>query len=262
MSATAVGRLAGRHAVVTGAGRGIGYAIAQALAAEGACVAMLGRDMTRLAAAARAIGPDDRAAAFAGDVTEAAELHEAFGAARRRFGPVQLLVNNAGEAVTAPFQKTDDALWHRMLGVNLTGVYACIREGLPDMLDAGFGRIVTVASTAGLRGYRYGSAYVAAKHGVIGLTRSLAIELARKNITVNAVCPGYSDTDMVRDAVANIQAKTGRDEVTARAALTVRNPQGRLIAPEEVAQTVLWLCSSGASSITGQSIAVAGGELM
>jgi NAD(P)-dependent dehydrogenase (short-subunit alcohol dehydrogenase family) len=149
-----------------------------------------------------------------------------------------------------------------MLAVNLGGVYRCIRCALPDMLGAGRGRIINIASTAGLTGYAYVTAYCAAKHGVIGLTRALAMELARKNITVNAVCPGYSDTDMVRDAVANIQAKTGRDEAAARAALTSRNPQGRLIAPEEVAQTVLWLCSSGAGSITGQSIAVAGGELM
>jgi len=262
MSATAVGRLAGRHAVVTGAGRGIGYAIAQALAAEGACVAMLGRDMTRLAAAARAIGPDDRVAAFAGDVTDAAELHEAFGAARRRFGPVQLLVNNAGEAVTAPFQKTDDALWQRMLGVNLTGVYACIREGLPDMLDAGFGRIVTVASTAGLRGYRYGSAYVAAKHGVIGLTRALALEVAERGITVNAVCPGYTDTDLVRDAIANITSRTGRSADEACAALIAGNPQRRMIQPVEVAQAVVWLCAPGTESVTGQSLAIAGGEVM
>ena len=132
----------------------------------------------------------------------------------------------------------------------------------PTCFRRGRGRIVNIASTAGLTGYAYVTAYCAAKHGVIGLTRALAMELARKNITVNAVCPGYSDTDMVRDAVANIQAKTGRDEAAARAALTARNPQGRLITPEEVAQTVLWLCSGSAGSITGQSIAVAGGEVM
>jgi 3-hydroxybutyrate dehydrogenase len=156
----------------------------------------------------------------------------------------------------------DDALWDEMLAVNLGGVYRCIRCALPDMLHAGRGRIINIASTAGLTGYAYVTAYCAAKHGVIGLTRALAMELARKNITVNAVCPGYSDTDMVREAVANIQAKTGRDAAAARAALTARNPQGRLIAPEEVAQAVLWLCSAGAGSITGQSIAVAGGEVM
>jgi 3-hydroxybutyrate dehydrogenase len=262
MSATPEGRLAGRHAVVTGAGRGIGYAIAQALAAEGACVAMLGRDMTRLAAAARAIGPDTRVAALPGEVTDAAELEEAFRAARRRFGPVQLLVNNAGEAVSAPFHKTDEALWQRMLGVNLTGVYACIREGLPDMLDAGFGRIVTVASTAGLRGYRYGSAYVAAKHGVIGLTRALALEVAERGVTVNAVCPGYTDTDLVRDAIANITSRTGRSVDEAREALIAGNPQRRMIQPVEVAQAVVWLCAPGTESVTGQSLAIAGGEVM
>ena len=171
-------------------------------------------------------------------------------------------VNNAGEAVTAPFQKTDDALWHRMLGVNLTGVYACIREGLPDMLDAGFGRIVTVASTAGLRGYRYGSAYVAAKHGVIGLTRALALEVAERGITVNAVCPGYTDTDLVRDAIANITSRTGRSADEAREALIAGNPQRRMIQPVEVAQAVVWLCAPGTESVTGQSLAIAGGEVM
>jgi len=179
----------------------------------------------------------------------------------RQLGPAaeQLL---SARGLQSHRSKIEEALPGRRVAVNLGGVYRCIRCALPDMLEAGRGRIVNIASTAGLTGYAYVTAYCAAKHGVIGLTRSLAMELARKNITVNAVCPGYSDTDMVRDAVANIQAKTGRDEAAARTALTARNPQGRLIAPEEVAQTVLWLCSSGASSITGQSIAVAGGELM
>ena len=262
MSATPLGRLAGRHAVVTGAGRGIGLAIAQALAAEGARVAMLGRDMTRLADAARSIGSDDRVAALPGDVTDTAQLREAFRLARDRFGPVQLLINNAGEAVSAPFEKTDEALWQRMLGVNLTGVYAGMREVLPDMLAAGFGRIVTVASTAGLRGYRYTAAYAAAKHGVIGLTRVLALEVAERGITVNAVCPGYTDTDLVRSAIANISSRTGRTPDQARAALVAGNPQRRLIRPEEVAQAVIWLCAPGTESVTGQSLAIAGGEVM
>ncbi|HEX9772302.1 MAG TPA: SDR family oxidoreductase [Steroidobacteraceae bacterium] len=255
-------RLAGRHAVVTGASRGIGLAIAGALVAEGARVALLGRDAARLGAAALALGVADRTEPIVADVTSAPGLHEAMNRARQRFGPVQILVNNAGEATSAPFLKTDDAIWQRMLSVNLTGVYACIREALPDMLEDRFGRIVNVASTAGLRGYRYGTAYAAAKHGVIGLTRSLALELAEQGITVNAVCPGYTDTDLVRDAIANIVRKTGRSEDEARAALVAGNPQHRLIQPDEVAQAVVWLCAPGTESVTGQSLAIAGGEVM
>ena len=262
MSAPATRRLEGRHAAVTGASRGIGLAIAQALAAEGARVTMLGRDMARLAAAASSIGPDASVAAIAGDVTSGSELAAAFRAARDRFGPVQILVANAGEVLTAPFQKTDEALWRRMLDVNLTGVFNCIREALPDMIATGYGRVVSVASTAGLRGYRYGSAYVAAKHGVIGLTRALALEVAERGITVNAVCPGYTDTDLVRDAIANITSKTGRSAAEAREALVAGNPQRRLIQPVEVAQAVIWLCAPGSESINGQSIAIAGGEVM
>ena len=254
--------LLGEHAVVTGAGRGIGAAIARALASQGAKVSLLGRNREQLDRIAAELNSGTETCVAVADVTNGEALHAAFARARERFGPVTVLVNNAGQARSAPLHAADDALWDEMLAVNLGGVYRCIRCALPDMLHAGRGRIINIASTAGLTGYAYVTAYCAAKHGVIGLTRALAMELARKNITVNAVCPGYSDTDMVREAVANIQAKTGRDEAAARAALTARNPQGRLIAPEEVAQAVLWLCSAGAGSITGQSIAVAGGEVM
>ena len=254
--------LRGEHAVVTGAGRGIGAAIARALAAQGAKVSLLGRSRDSLDKLAAELNANAETCVAVADVKDGSALQAAFARARERFGPVSILVNNAGQASSAPLHTADDSLWDEMLAVNLGGVYRCIRCALPDMLQAGRGRIVNIASTAGLTGYAYVTAYCAAKHGVIGLTRALAMELARKNITVNAVCPGYSDTDMVRDAVANIQAKTGRDEAAARAALTARNPQGRLITPEEVAQTVLWLCSGSAGSITGQSIAVAGGEVM
>lgn len=254
--------LRGEHAVVTGAGRGIGAAIARALASQGAKVSLLGRTRDSLDKLATELNANAETCVAVADVKDGSALQAAFARARERFGPVSILVNNAGQASSAPLHTADDSLWDEMLAVNLGGVYRCIRCALPDMLQAGRGRIVNIASTAGLTGYAYVTAYCAAKHGVIGLTRALAMELARKNITVNAVCPGYADTDMVRDAVANIQAKTGRDEAAARAALTARNPQGRLIAPEEVVQTVLWLCSSSAASITGQSIAVAGGEVM
>jgi len=196
------------------------------------------------------------------DVADSAQVAAALAQAKERFGPVQILVNNAGQAETAPFAKMDMDLWQRMLAVNLTGTMLCSQAALPDMLAAGWGRIVNVASTAGLVGYAYVSAYCAAKHGVIGLTRALALEVAKKGITVNAVCPGYTETDIVREGIARVVAKTGRSEEEARAEFMKTNPQGRLVQPEQVADCVAWLCGSAADAITGQSIAVAGGEVM
>jgi NAD(P)-dependent dehydrogenase (short-subunit alcohol dehydrogenase family) len=254
--------LADRHAVVTGGGRGIGAAVAAALAAEGATVSVLGRDAARLAAQVESLGGEARAQSVAVDVTDEASVKSAFAAVRARFGRVDVLVNNAGQAGSAPLAKTDLALWQRMLAVNLTGVFLCTREALPEMTARGAGRIVNVASTAGLAGYAYVAAYCAAKHGVVGLTRAAALECAQTGVTVNAVCPGYTETDIVGAAVANIVAKTGKSEAEARAALVARNPQGRMVQPEEVASAVLWLCLPASSSVTGQAIAVAGGEVM
>ena len=251
--------LDGRHAVVTGGGRGIGLAIATALAAEGARVTLLGRDEARLNKTA---GTLPIAQAVLCDVTSEASVDAAFDQATRDFGPAAILVNNAGAAESAPLARTSLELFRRMLDVNLVGTFLCSRAALPDMLDAGFGRIVNVASVAGLKGAAYVSAYCAAKHGVIGLTRALAMETATKGITVNAVCPSYTDTDMTRRAIANIIEKTGRSAAEAEAELVRKNPQGRLIRPEEVAATVLWLCAPGTEAITGQAIAVAGGEVM
>jgi NAD(P)-dependent dehydrogenase (short-subunit alcohol dehydrogenase family) len=257
--------LAGRHAVVTGAARGIGAAIARALAAAGARVSLLGRDVATLKGAAEKIvaaHPGSQTAAIAADVADSTAVGEAIHSARAHFGPVHLLINNAGQAQSAPFLKTDEALWQRMLAVNLTGTYLCSREVLPDMLAGGYGRIVNIASTAGLRGYAYVAAYTAAKHGVIGLTRALALEVATRGVTVNAICPGYTDTDMVRSAIDTIVTHTGRSAAEARAILVRTNPQGRLIDPDEVAQAALWLCGPHAASITGQSLSIAGGEVM
>jgi NAD(P)-dependent dehydrogenase (short-subunit alcohol dehydrogenase family) len=248
------------HAVITGANRGIGAAIAHALAPTGARISLLGRKRESLEKVAAELGTETCVAVT--DVTEGASVQAAFAQAKEKFGPVTILVNNAGQARSAPLHVGDESLWNEMLAVNLGGVYRCIRCVLPDMLEAGRGRIINIASTAGLTGYPYVTAYCAAKHGVIGLTRALAIELARKNITVNAVCPGYTDTDLSRDAIAAIQTKTGRSEADVRAVFTAHNPQGRMVTSEEVAQTVLWLCTNEVGSITGQSIAIAGGELM
>ena len=253
--------LAGKHAVVTGASRGIGAVISAALVAEGLRVSLLGRDVGTLQRVAQELGGEQVAVAIPTDVGNSSSVQAAFTAARDRFGPVQLLINNAGQAASAKFTETDEDLWNRVLAVNLTGTYLCTRQAVPDMLQTGFGRVVNVASIAGLRGGAYISAYVASKHAVIGLTRSLALEYATRNITVNAVCPGYVDTDIVKNAIASITSKTGRSESEALAALVATNPQRRLIEPREVADTVMWLCRPGTESVNGQSIVLAGGEV-
>jgi NAD(P)-dependent dehydrogenase (short-subunit alcohol dehydrogenase family) len=254
--------LEGQHAVVTGGGRGIGAAIATALAQQGATLTLMGRDAQRLEAQARDMRVITRARPIVVDVKDAASVEAGFSGAVDAAGPINILINNAGAVTTASFGKTDANLWNDMLAVNLTGTYLCSQQVISGMLQRGYGRVVNIASTAGLTGYAYVTAYCAAKHGVVGLTRALAMETARKNITVNAVCPGYTETDIVRDAVINIVAKTGKTEDEARAALTSRNPQQRLVQPEEVANAVLWLCLPGSEAITGQTIAVAGGELL
>ena len=252
--------LHGRHAIVTGAGRGIGAAIAARLVAEGARVTLIARTQSQLDVVAQSLG--SMAQSVRADVTDAELTRAGFERAAQTFGPVDILINNAGQARSAPTHRAPEDLWHTMLAVNLTGVYHGIRAALPVMLERKYGRIVNVASTAGLRGYPYVAAYCAAKHGVVGLTRALALEVAQRNITVNAVCPGYTETGLVQDAIANIQRVTGRTSEEARESVTRANPQGRLVQPAEVANAVAWLCLPGSDAVTGQSIAIAGGEVM
>ena len=245
------------HALVTGGGRGIGRAIAASLVQSGATVTVLGRDRATLEAAVAAGAAHFAATA---DVADQAAVSAAIAQAAGR-QPIDILIANAGIAESAPFAKSDAALFQRMMDVNFMGVVHAVQAALPSMKGRPYGRIVAVASTAGLKGYAYVSAYSAAKHAVIGLVRSLALELASTGVTVNAVCPGFTETDLVAGSIDNIMSKTGRSKEQAVAELARHNPQKRLIQPSEVADAVLWLCGEGAGAITGQAIAVAGGEV-
>jgi NAD(P)-dependent dehydrogenase (short-subunit alcohol dehydrogenase family) len=245
------------HVVVTGGGRGIGRATAAQLVRSGATVTVIGR---RRAALEETVAAGEAHFADIADVVNAAAVSEAIARAAKR-QPIDILIANAGIAESAPFARSDPALFQRMMDVNFMGVVHATQAVLPSMKTRPRGRIIAIASTAGLKGYAYVTAYSAAKHAVVGLVRSLALEFANTPITVNAVCPGFTDTDLVTDSIDNIMKKTGRSREQAVAELAKHNPQGRLVTPQEVADTVLWLCGDGASAITGQAIAVAGGEI-
>jgi NAD(P)-dependent dehydrogenase (short-subunit alcohol dehydrogenase family) len=265
MSGAGTRALTGRHAVVTGGGKGIGAAIATALAAEGADVTLMGRTSTTLDGHARALcdAHGVRAHGVPVDVGDPQAVREAFAAAVSQLGPVGILVNNAGQGPAGSFADLTLDIWEQTLRVNLTGPMLCIQQVLPAMVEAQSGRIVNIASTAGLTGYRGVAAYCASKHGLVGLTRSLAAETARIGVTVNAVCPSYTaDTDMTRSAIDNVSRKTGQSATDALALLAKRSPRGTLVTLQEVAATVVWLCSPDASAITGQAVAVSAGEVM
>jgi NAD(P)-dependent dehydrogenase (short-subunit alcohol dehydrogenase family) len=249
---------------VTGAGRGVGRAVATAFAAAGYDVALAGRTETGLREVADEIArlTGGRAHPILCDVGQRDSVATAISTAEREVGDIEVLVNNAGVADSAPFTKMTDELWDQMLAVNLTGTYLCMRAVLPAMFARGRGRVINIASTAGRTGYRYTAAYCAAKHGVVGLTRAVALEAAPMGVTVNAICPGWTDTDMTNASIARIVETTGRSSADARRTLERMNPQGRLITPEEVAALALFLASSDARGINGQALGIDGGEVV
>lgn len=249
----------GVHAVVTGAGRGIGAAIATALARAGARVTLAGRDAATLAGTADELrARSTHVATVRLDVTDEGSVDAAFSEAESLHGAVGILVNNAGQAASGAVADTSLETWNRVLAVNLTGTFLCSRRVLPGMLGAGRGRIINVASTAGLRGVPHVAAYSASKHGVVGLTRSLALEVAKHGVTVNAVCPGYTESEMAERAVEALVRGTGRSREDAAMRIARASPLGRLLTPSEVAATVLWLCADDAAAITGETVVIGG----
>ena len=254
----------GKIALVTGGSRGIGEMIAAGFLANGAKVYISSRKADACAATAERLqaaygGECIAIPANLADVEGCQQLADTLSAREAR---LDILINNAGNAISVPFEKIKAEQWNEMISLNLTGVFHCTQACLPAMKKQKWGRVINIASTAGLKAYAYVSAYCAAKHGVIGLTRSLALETANAGITVNAICPGYTETAITESAIENISLKTGRTKAEAREELLKNNPQKRFIQPEEIANTVLWLCQQEAASVTGQAISISGGEVM
>jgi 3-hydroxybutyrate dehydrogenase len=248
--------VAGLNAIVTGGGRGIGAAIAATLSRAGARVTILGRNATALASR---VAAGEAADYFVADISDRADFADVLRRIVADRG-MDILVNNAGAALSASFLKTDMTQFQFLLDINLMGPVTAMQKVLPGMIDRKFGRIINIASTAALKGYPYVSAYVAAKHALLGVTRTLALETARTGVTVNAVCPGFTDTDLVAASIETIIAKTGRTQEQARAELAKSNPMGRLVAPAEVADAVCWLAGRDTGAVTGVALAVSGGE--
>lgn len=252
--------LQGRTALVTGGGRGIGRAVAERLAREGARVAVAGRTEAELEEVAALLGGGG--AALRLDVGDRADIARALPLLREKVGHVDILVNNAGVAESAAYHATPDEVWDRMLAVNVTGAFALCRALIPPMIERGYGRVVNVASNAGLTGYAYSSAYCASKHAMVGMTRAIALEIARSEVTINCVCPGWVETRMTEETLARIEAKTGRPRAEAKRALEAMSPQRRMVQPEEVAAVVAMLVSPEARSVHGQAIPIDGGQVM
>ena len=249
--------LSGKHAFITGGGTGIGLAAARLLAEQGVRLTLAARNFERVEEAASTLDAN----AVSVDVSNEASVEAAIDAARSRFGGIDIVINNAGITPSAPLHKTSLAMWNEVLAINLTGAFLCTRAALPDMIERKWGRVINVASIAGLMGDMYISAYCASKHGMIGMTRALAKEVARHGVTANAICPGYVETDIVTRAAENIASKTKLNEEEARASLYAGNPQGRLIQPEEVASLIGWVCSDGAAATNGAALPISGGQI-
>ncbi len=243
----------GKTVLITGGGGGVGASMARAFLVAGAKVWISGRSQERLN---NITGVHKQISSVVADVTDEKSIETMFATA----GPCDFVIANAGASESAPFVKTDMQAWHRMIAVNLTGAFLTLREGLRQM-PKGDGRLIAIASIAGLKGYPYVAPYAAAKHGVVGLVKSLALETAKTNVTVNAICPGFLETEMTDRSVATIMEKTGKSEEDTRSALASNNPQGRLIQPDEVAETAMWLCGASARSVNGQAISISGGEV-
>ena len=254
--------LKGQHAIVTGGSRGIGAAVSERLAGMGAAVSILSRDAGSLVAQQKKLEAISDAGVFSttADVSKATDIERAFGEAAETLGAPDILINNAGVGKSAPFHRTTLAFWQEIMDLNLTGTFLCCQQVWNGMREREYGRIVNIASIVGLRGYPYIAAYCASKHGVVGLTKTLALE-AKSGITVNAVCPGYTDTDMVSEAIDNIVELTGRTTDETRAEIEAINALGRMVTPEEVAETVAWLCLPSTAAVNGQSIAISGGPI-